>query len=910
MSPIKKQLPLFYWLLIMIIGAGTPALAEEHEEDVIQEITVIGTRSQERSASGLAVPVDLVDASELLRQGDSRMDSMLSRVIPSLNVSQEPISDDATFVRPVTLRGLPPDSTLVLLNGKRRHRSSVIPKFPVGGTKGSHAVDVSSIPAIALKRVEVLRDGAAAQYGSDAVAGIMNFVMNDASGGGVLEAGYGGYYEGDGESFTVAGNIGLPLTANGFLNLSAEYTESDPTDRSRQTDHAQVQIDAGNTHVPDPAQIWGSPDIDDNFKVFANAGIDLSDAAEVYAFGGYSERSVVGGYYWRDPINRSGVFTDGWPHWGDPEAIMVFDHTPLDGMGCPSISGAYAAKRVDPAQLAAVEADPNCFAFQSVFPGGFRPKFGGDIEDYSAAFGIRGELPGEVTYDVSGVYGSHEIGFTLADTVNPQLAMQEHNIPTLYELGGQREQDWTVNVDLTRQVDVGFHSPLNVAAGFEYREEEFEIKPGELNSWKIDYINSDGTDFDESSIDLSSVGCRDPQYLNYLDKINSGNLRGRYTDAVGIGSNGAPGFRPDPCVDGKNSRSSVAAYIDLEADVTERLLVGVAGRFEDPEGFDSNFDGKFSARFKASDALALRGSVGSGFRIPTVGQANLHKVEGGLVDGRLVDSLTTGSSNPLLAGLVEPLKEESSLSFGAGIVLNAGKLELSVDYYHIDIDDRIWLVGDEIDALLLEREGLPDGSDAELAAIKDGLRSVVPDIYSIATVEWYANDFDTTTQGVDVVATYPAELMGGSTLFRLALNYNETEVDRISPKSVITPDSLDLIRVEDGAPEFRFTLSADHQVGPFRVLGRVRYYDSYTDIHAIDWHVQKMNARALVDLEMSYNFTDNIAVVAGADNLFDTDSEKLGLDWNNEYSFGGKYPENSPYDINGGFYYLKLIMSM
>lgn len=201
-------------------------------------------------------------------------------------------------------------------------------------------------------------------------------------------------------------------------------------------------------------------------------------------------------------------------------------------------------------------------------------------------------------------------------------------------------------------------------------------------------------------------------------------------------------------------------------------------------------------------------------------------------------------------------------------------------------------------------------NEADLMAIKDGLRSVVPDIYSIATVEWYANDFDTTTQGVDVVATYPAELMGGSTLFRLAMNYDKTEVDRISPVSVITPDSLDLIRVEDGTPDFRFTLSADHRVGPFGVLAQVRYYDSYTDIHAIDWHVQKMNARVLVDLELSYNVTDNIAVVAGTDNLFDTDSEKLGLDWNNEYSFGGLYPENSPFDTNGGFYYFKLRMSM
>jgi len=727
----------------------------------------------------------------------------------SMNVSQEPISDDATFIRPVTLRGLPPDSTLVLVNGKRRHRSSVIPRFPVGGTAGSHGVDVSSIPAIALDRVEVLRDGAAAQYGSDAVAGIVNFVMREDSSGGSLQVGFGQYYEGDGDSVTVAGNLGLPLTDNGFLNLSAELGESDPTSRSVQIDHAQAQIDAGNMHVPSPAQIWGAPEIADNFKLFANAGMGLGEGLEAYAFGGRAQRMVTGGYYWRDPLNRSGVFTNGWPHWGDPEEFLVLDHTPLDGKDCPTISSAYGAKRVDPAQLAAIEADVDCFSFNSAFPGGFRPKFGGDIVDTSLAFGVRGQTVGETDFDISAVYGRHEIDFTLDDTVNPQLGRLERNIPTFYRLGGQREKDVTVNVDLARQMDVeGFHSPVNLAFGAEYRVEEFEVAPGERSSWVIDYINSDGTDFDEGSIDLDSVGCNDAQYLGYLDRIARGALIGRYTDGLGVGSNGAPGFRPDPCADAANDRSTLAAYADLEADVSEQLLVAVAGRYESPDGFDANVDAKASARFRASDTVALRGSVGTGFRVPTVGQATLRKIEGALADGRLVDVLLLSPADPLLNGIASPLTEESSVSFGVGAVIDIGRVQVSVDYYNIQLSDRISIVnGGSIDCLLLERDGLAGGGcdvasrAGELAAIKNGLRAQVPAIFSISQVDWFANDFDTTTHGVDVVATLPAELFGGSTLFTFAMNFNRTEIDAISPNSPLAgADNLHVLRIEEGTP--------------------------------------------------------------------------------------------------------------
>ena len=407
-----------------------------------------------------------------------------------------------------------------------------------------------------------------------------------------------------------------------------------------------------------------------------------------------------------------------------------------------------------------------------------------------------------------------------------------------------------------------------------------------------------------------------------MDRIASGALRGRYQDGVGTGSNGAPGFRPDPCAADANDRSSYAAYVDLEANVSERLLLGLAGRFEDPQGFDSNADAKASARVAVSEGLALRGSVGTGFRVPTVGQATLRKIEGALADGRLVDVLLLSPSDPLLSGIAAPLQEESSLSFGLGAVMSAGRLRVSVDFYHVEIDDRISIVnGGLLDCLLLERDGLLGGGSCddaaagragELAAIKDGLRASVPAIHSISAVDWFANDFDTTTRGVDVVATWPAALFGGSTLFTLALNYNTTEIDRISPNSPLAgADNLHVLRIEEGVPELRASLSADHEVGPLRILARVRYYDGHTDVHAIDWHVQEMGEQTLVDLELTYRVTDGIALVVGADNLFDTEADRIGLDWTGDVSsFGIMFPESAPFDTNGGFYYAKAILSL
>ncbi|MDE0432571.1 MAG: TonB-dependent receptor [Bryobacterales bacterium] len=946
----------------LAVGGSITALAEEEEAE---KITVIGTRSHERSAADLAVPVDTLDSTSLLRQGASRMEDMLSRVAPSFTVGLEPLSDAATLVRPANMRGLPPDSTLVLVNGKRRHRSSVVTFLGNGLNDGAHGADLSAIPAIALDRVEVLRDNAGAQYGSDAVAGIINFVLKEDSEGGSVDVRWGQYYQGDGENITVSANVGLPLTENGFLNLSAEYNEADPTIRGTHSDRSNYLVNAGNMHVKDPPIVWGAPDIEDNYKLFANAAIGLGALHEVYAFGNYAERTVDGGFYFRSPRRRKGVFAGeertsiAIPDEKQPS--IVIDQTPWEGdtrtyleNNCP-LSEEQSAMGEGAELDDIAEKRPRCYAFNLRFPGGFTPQFGGDVEDSSIAIGLRGEVTEDFTYDISYVYGRHEVDHFIYNTINPQLAALENDIPTSYSPGGYVETDQVFNLDFTTSFDVdAFFSPLHVGFGVEWREEEFETKRGDLNSWFIDYYTLDSTgdgalgdsdDFDEfeEPSNLASMSCAE-----YQDYSARDDLKRKY-DYLGIGSNGFVGF--NPCIEGKEDRSSVGAYIDFEADVTEDVLLGLALRHEDPEDFDSTLDSKFSARFQATDELALRGSVGTGFRVPTVGQTNVRNVTTGITNGQLIDQLTLPPTHALLQGVAEPLDAEESTSFGLGAVINVGGFDLTIDYYHIEVDDRIGATSKEpIDCLLMRKVG-GTGNCVEISGIEDDpnvnkshrisggamrqfrnilsstnaavpddvvdtdllekalmareeLRPQLPAIDSIGEAKYFANDFDTTTEGIDIVATYPMEFLDGLTTLTLAANWNRTEVDDFNPRTI---DAKKKHIIEDGRPKIRWTFTADHESGPWQILTRVRYYGAHVDYAGagLENDMMQAEARTLVDFEATYSFTDNFALALGAENLFDNEPTR------HKYQgfYGNLYPESTPFDYNGGFYYAKAMLN-
>ena len=839
-------------IALLTLCSANMALAEDADEaqaasasgGEIEEVVVVGSRRRDRSAADSPVPVDVIGGDEFSAQGDSNMDSLIASLVPSYNVSQEPISDAATFIRPATLRGLAPDATLVLVNGKRRHRAAVIALLGAGISGGSQGPDVSVIPAIALDRLEVLRDGASAQYGSDAIAGIMNFVLREDNSGMAVDAKWGSHYEGDGDALTLSTNVGLPLTEYGFANFSFEWKESDPTSRSRQRGDAQGLIDAGNTNVRQPAaQIWGAPEYSDDFKLFGNFGIDLGNGMEAYAFGNWAERQVEGGFYFRNPHTRNGVFrgpeVDGLP------TVKVANLSGDLSYQCPTIP--IRNHVPDAGGLAAVAADPNCYTLYEKFPGGFTPQFGAFIDDYSMAGGVRGQL-GAWYFDVSAVAGRSNAEFYIYNTINPQLLGQRNDIDVHYEAGAYTETDRVVNLDISRPVDfANFYGPVNVAAGFEYRDETFKITNGEPNSFYID-----------TEYGLAAQG-------------------------FGIGSNGFPGFQPGDA--GSHKSSAIAAYVDLESNVTERLLVGAALRYEDYKEFGDTLDGKIALRVQVTDAMALRGAVSTGFRVPTAGQANLRNVTTEFNMGFLADIATLPPTNPVAQQKgAQALTPEESTNITLGAVFEAGPADVTIDYYNIKIEDRI---------AFTSRFNLNESD------IQSLLAAGVSDATSFTSVRYFSNQQDVKVQGVDLVVTLPFDLGGGTSTLTAVANWSDIELSKFNPD--FTSDNRRL-QIERGRPDTRFVVTWTHLQGPWRFMARGRYYGDYYDAPTNDASVSFYpDPDFLMDFEVSYDIGEQVTLLAGAQNAFDAypqmnpAGEVAGL----------IYPESSPFSFNGGFYYLR-----
>ena len=844
-----RIIPSIFLLCLLAIPVPQSLAQEPADQDVVklEEVIVVGSRVPTRSAHDSPVPIDVIEGTSMRNYGVRDMNSLLRATVPSYNVNQQPIGDAATLVRPANLRGLPPDSTLILINGKRRHRGSVLTFLGGGISDGAHAPDLAVIPAIALKRVEVLRDGAAAQYGSDAVAGVMNFVLKDAPDSGTAEARWGRYYAGDGDTGSIAGNFGVPLALpflqSGFANFSFEYGASDWTSRSIQRDDAQGLIDAGNKHVVNSrftrsptAMVWGAPEVIYDYKLFGNLGMKLNSKTELYGWGNYAQRKIEGGFFYRNPNTRPGVFG------GPDDTVLVPNLDPSQG-ACPVVP------RNDAADYSDVIANlpSHCFMFNEKFPGGFTPFFGGIVTDWSAAVGIRGDVS-DWHYDLSAVLGQHSTDFFMRNTINPQLAGMRTDIPTEYNPGMYTETDHVINLDLARSLQTAmFPSPLNLGLGLEYRVEQFEVTAGGRNSWFSD---------------RSPGGLRDQNF--------------------GIGSNGFNGF--PPTIAGTNNRGSYAAYVDLETNLNKDLLVGVAGRYEDFETFGDTLNGKFDTRWQATSMMALRGSVSTGFRAPTVGQANIQNVTTAFQKGVLSNVVTLPVTHQIAANNgAQPLKPEKSFNLSAGTVLDVGNLNVTVDYYRVAVRDRI-ARGTNINL-----------SPSEIQALRD------EDI-DAQRLAYYANAFDTTTNGVDIVATYPMQFAGGSTLWTFAGNYNRTEVTETNnPKAI---DAKRRTQLEKGLPWFRFTLTGDHRQGPWRFLGRLYWYNGFTEFTTDGGDESRVNAgpQWLVDLETSYTMKTGLTVSLGAQNLFDSypDRSQPGIS-------GTKYPEYAPFGFNGGFYYLRAL---
>ncbi|MCZ6641140.1 MAG: TonB-dependent receptor [Gammaproteobacteria bacterium] len=869
-------------LCLVFSSVAIPAAMAAEGAQVIEEVVVTGSRRAARSATDAAVPVDVFTGDEIGRQGSHDMDDLLRNLIPSYNVKRSPISDAATITRPANLRGLPSSDTLIMVNGKRRHRSGVISEFGGSHSDGAQGPDVSVILPIGLKQVEVLRDGASAQYGSDAIAGVINFILKDNNSGMDFEIKTGETFEDDGEIFQIAGNIGLPLGDNGFISISAQFKEADPTSRSTQRVDAQALIDTGNTAVLNPAQVWGSPEVNDDWSMFVNSGIELSDTQEIYAFGNYAERKVDGGFFFRNPNARPGTFTTSFS--GGQRAIMdltILDSDPaVRGTGgCPVLMSPgstptdQAAVDADAAAMAAL--DPNvCWLFNNRHPGGYTPAFGGDVEDISAVIGVRGTMENGLSYDFSLGLGRNDVAFRISNTINASMGPAS---PDEFDLGHYVQTEQNYNADFSYPVAVdAFYSDLNIAFGLEYRVETFETQQGEEASWVAGPFA--------------------------FQPLEDPNLVG-----MAVGAHGFAGFGPSQV--GKHDRANWAVYVDFEADITEEFLLDVAFRAEDYDDFGSTFNSKVAGRYRVNDRINLRASASTGFRAPTPGQATVTKLTTATLAGtnELIQLGTIPPTNPVAAFFGgKALEPEESVGWTVGMSWDiTDDLTATVDYYRIDLEDRIALGGQQnigpVEAAALEAAGIPGASD-------------------LAAITFYTNEFESETQGVDLVATYVLEWGGGLTNFQAAWNWTETDITKftLGPVSRNTVTNLENLN-----PENRWILSANHAVGDWTFLVRASYYDEWVSAGAgnsaptnsplcdsglpgPDRRDECYDDNWLVDVEASYTFNDTYTVTLGAHNVFDEFPQK---DFDLPQGSGNTYNTASPYGFDGGLWYLRLSAS-
>ena len=819
-------------------GAAT-TLDIEMAVQIEERVVVVGSRAQPRSVIASPVPIDAIPVQDVMSQGATTLDYQLRNLIPSFNVATHPISDAATLVRPVSLRNLAHDHTLILVNGKRRHRSSVIAWFG-GVTDGAQGPDISTIPSIALRQVEVLRDGASAQYGSDAIAGVINLLLKDDRAGGSLEVNTGTYRAGDGDAYTMAGHVGLPLGNAGFANLSFEYGNADPTDRSVQRLDAAALIDAGNTDVADPAQVWGNPRIEDDLKLFGNFGHLYANGVQLYGYANYADKKVTEGFFFRNPNSRESIYSlDG------GKTLLIGDALQARDMGSANCPVVRVIDNVpDPATLAQVFADPNCFSFQEIAPGGFTPQFGGIVTDMSAVAGLRRIADSGLTWDASASYGAHESDFFFLNTVNASLGP---DTPRNFDPGLYRQEDVNLNVD----VSYAATDRVNVAAGAEWRTESFETGAGGRPSWEVGPFAAQG-----------------------------------FIPA----SNGFPGF-PDYTA-GVWTRNNVAVYGDLELQGLDgRWSAGGALRVEHFDVFGNTANGKLSFRYGLSDAVSVRGGVSTGFRAPTPGQQNALNVQT-TIDPEtleLVDSATVPSTFQT-AGLRggKPLKPETSVNTTAGLVVDTGPFTLTADYFRVDIDDRLSL--SHILTLTPEERTL---------LLSEGVTSAG----NLSFFRFFINDFSTRNQGIDVVSTWTPPALADDTVLSFTMNYTDTEVTHETDFL----SSADVLAIERGVPRIRWSAALNQQVERISLLGRLSYYGPWVDYYYtrlwVDDRAPIQDDAYIVDLEASIPLATDVTLSVGGQNVFDVlaDAPQPLID-----VLGSRYSPVTPWGLSGGYYYARV----
>lgn len=602
------------------------------EEGVgLEEIVLAGSRSPKRTATDTSVAIDIIDVAEVTTQaGRIELNELLQYAAPSFNANKQSGADGADHIDPASLRGLGPDQTLVLINGKRRHQSSLVNLFGTRG-RGNTGTDLNAIPSSAIKRIEILRDGAAAQYGSDAIAGVINIVLKDNTEELTGSVNYGFYNtdadvdisafrddnfgvwntngfrldtnrdgnaigknkDFDGGSVKVTSNYGFKIGEDGgFANFTTEYVSKNKTLRP----------------AFDFRKGFGEAAID-GFNLFGNVAIPVSNNTEIYAFGGRNYRD-----------------TD------------AFAFTRNDG------------ERV----------------VESIFPNGFTPRITSIIIDNSISAGVRTKTASGWNIDISNTWGKNNFHYFIKGTLNASL---EDASPTDFDAGGHSLSQNTVNFDFSKYYDDVFNG-MNLAFGSEYRTENFIIFAGEEGSW--------GT-YTENGILIT-------------DPANQSQAEDDFGTPRPGGSQGFPGYSPANEVD--RSRSNLSLYADAEFDLSEKFLLGIATRFENYSDFGSTINGKISARLKASKNVNVRGSISTGFRAPSLAQIYYNLRFTNFVGGQALDTQLSPNNSPVTASFgIGPLSEEKALNAALGFTAKFGDFTATIDGYYIKVDDRIVLTG-------------------------------------------------------------------------------------------------------------------------------------------------------------------------------------------------------------------------
>ncbi len=837
-------------LAVALATVPSTAFAQAAEEGATNpDLVVIGSRRTDRTVADSPVPIDVISGEALTDSGYTEVNRLLSQLVPSFNFPQPSVTDGTDVLRPATLRGLSPDQTLVLVNGKRRHTSALLNINNSVG-RGSAAVDLNTIPPLAIERIEVLRDGASSQYGSDAIAGVLNIQLRRSEGGraqvtygqyittldgvpnvtGVQlqangqpalnpNAGAGGVYllnsdgereRRDGGTTTFAFNYGLPVGAGGFLNFTAQFQDRNLTNRTAADPRTQYPLIGG---LVDPRELtfnrfshrFGDADTTD-MSLFLNAGYDVGPGAEVYSFASYNIRDGEStGFYRRANDSRNRDFS------------------------------------------------ASTTTFVPFYADGFLPKIVSEIEDLSVALGVRGEVS-DWNYDLSVVYGRNAFQFGVENSFNTSFGGA--NSSRKFDAGSLRFGQTTFNLDIQREVPF-LANGLSIAFGGEYRDENFRIVAGELQSFA------------------------------------AGPFAASPFNAVS-GSQVFPGFRPANEVDA--SRNSYAAYLELESDLTDALTVQAAGRYERFSDFGSTANGKLAARFEPFEGLGFRASASTGFRAPSLHQQFYATTSTNVVNGVPLEIGTFPVSSPVARALgSQPLEPEESINLSGGVTIDLiDGLSITADYYNIKINNRIVVT-----------ENL-QGAAVVALLVGAGFNN-------ISTARFFINGIDTRTEGFDIVAAYRVPDFGMGRL-RLTAGYNNNSTTITGRAVLPTLPGLTLfgrqesIRITDGQPKDKINLGFDWDMDAFSATARGNRFGSVV-VPGVDApRDQPLGSEWVFDLELRFKPAGFVEFAVGANNVFDNypDTVFAGVVNGQNYGLTGfflPYSGFSPFGFNGRFVY-------